>query len=466
MPKSINDILNATTGTEYDKIAALQEKTVYVPAWDGEHGLMAEYLPSQHPVMDHAIYPDIINENRVVKVTRVSLNFQKLAANRMRDLVCGIPVKRIYKPKNDRQKQVAMYLEEIFSRNRINSVNTKRVQQFFACCEIFTLWYGVDQPTEIYGFKSPMKVRCRTFTPMTGDELYPYFDEYGDMVAMSIGYRRTVGRSSVHYFDTYTENRHIKWSNQEGTWKVLEDENITLLKIPGVYAYREKPIWEDTSNNVYEMEWALSRNGNYLRDNSKPRFVVHSNKIIAYGDEKGPNAEGLAVMQFPEGSKCEYVTWQQATDSLKFHIEELRNLYFTQLQLPDWSYEKMSQQALSGESRKQLFIDAKLKVTGESGPLQEFFDREVNVVKAFLKLMLGAEWHADIDAVSVETKITPFSITDDQETVNNLLAANGNKPLLSHRESIERLGWSDDPDKTLQEINEDAKMQDFGLIDE
>jgi hypothetical protein len=126
----------------------------------------------------------------------------------------------------------------------------------------------------------------------------------------------------------------------------------------------------------------------------------------------------------------------------------------------------MSQQALSGESRKQLFIDAKLKVTGESGPLQEFFDREVNVVKAFLKLMLGAEWHADIDTVSVETKITPFSITDDQETVNNLLAANGNKPLLSHRESIERLGWSDDPDKTLQEINEDAKMQDFGLIDE
>jgi hypothetical protein len=301
---------------------------------------------------------------------------------------------------------------------------------------------------------------------MLGDELYPYFDEYGDMIAMSIGYIRKVGRKSVQFFDTYTDDRHIKWSNESGEWAVVEDESTTLLKIPGIYCYRPTPIWEDTSRNIYEMEWALSRNGNYLRENSKPRFIVFADDIIKYGDEKGPDREFMSVMQYPKGSTAQYVTWQQAIESLKFYIEQLRSLFFTQLQLPDWSYEKMSQQALSGESRKQMFIDAKLKVKDESGRLLEFFDREVNVVKAFLKLMLGAEWHADIDTVSVETKITPFSITDDQETVNNLLAANGNKPLLSHRESIERLGWSDDPDKTLQEINEDAKMQDFGLIDE
>ena len=57
-----------------------------------------------------------------------------------------------------------------------------------------------------------------------------------------------------------------------------------------------------------------------------------------------------------------YVTWTQAVDNLKFYINELRAMFFTQLQLPDWSYEKMSQQALSGESRKQLFIDAQMKV--------------------------------------------------------------------------------------------------------
>jgi hypothetical protein len=211
------------------------------------------------------------------------------------------------------------------------------------------------------------------------------------------------------------------------------------------------------------MEWALSRNGNYLRENSKPRFIVFADDIIKYGDEKGPDREFMSVMQYPKGSTAQYVTWQQAIESLKFYIEQLRSLFFTQLQLPDWSYEKMSQQALSGESRKQMFIDAKLKVKDESGRLLEFFDREVNVVKAFLKLMLGEKYHKDIDALKVENEITPFSINDEKETIENLLAANGNQPLISQLQSIQILGWSDDAAQTLRDIQEQSRLDEFEL---
>lgn len=464
---SIKDILGSDT-TEREKIAALKQKTVSVPAWTGQKGLESEYDPTKHPVMNKQLYPDIVRDDGVERVTRITLSFQKLAAVRMSELCTGIPVKRIYKPENDRQKLVAEAMEKIFDRNRINSVNTKRCKQLFAGCEIFTLWYAVEQRNSLYGFNSLLKLRCRTFSPMLGDELYPYFDEYGDMVAMSIGYTRKVGRKNVQYFDTYTDgedSRHIKWSNEGGEWAIIEDENTTLLKIPGVYAWRPMPIWEDTSRNVFEMEWSLSRNGNYLRENSKPKFVVCANEVIQYGDEKSPDKEFKAVSQFPTGAKAEYVTWQQATESLKFHIETLRSLYFTQLQLPDWSYEKMSQQALSGESRKQMFIDAELKVGDESGDLLEFFDREVNVVKAFLKLMMGAAYHADIDALPVENKVTPYRITDRKEKIEELTAANGNLPIMSQRESIEEFGHSDNVDKTLEEIHEQDKVDSFGLTE-
>lgn len=462
---SIKDILGSDT-TEREKITALKQKTVSVPAWTGQKGLESEYDPTKHPVMNKQLYPDIVRDDGVERVTRITLSFQKLAAVRMSELCTGIPVKRIYKPENDRQKLVAEAMEKIFDRNRINSVNTKRCKQLFAGCEIFTLWYAVEQRNNLYGFNSLLKLRCRTFSPMLGDELYPFFDEYGDMTAMSIGYTRKVGRKNVQYFDTYTDgedSRHIKWSNESGEWAVVEDEKTTLLKIPGVYAWRPMPIWEDTSRNVFEMEWSLSRNGNYLRENSKPKFVVCANEVIQYGDEKSPDKEFKAVSQFPTGAKAEYVTWQQATESLKFHIETLRSLYFTQLQLPDWSYEKMSQQALSGESRKQMFIDAELKVGDESGDLLEFFDREVNVVKAFLKLMMGAAYHADIDALPVENKVTPYRITDRKEKIEELTAANGNLPIMSQRESIEEFGHSDNVDKTLEEIHEQDKVGSFEL---
>lgn len=449
---TIEEILNSTELTAAEKVAALREKKIQVPAWTGRDGLVHQFDPTKHPVMNKQKYPDIVSNDGIEYVTRVTCDLQRLATKRMTELCCGIPVKRVYRPENDTQKEVAAYIETIFDRNRINSVNVERLNMLFAGCEIMTLWYAVGIKNNLYGFNSKLKFRCRNFSPMLGDDLYPLFDEYGDMIAMSVGYTRKVGKKNIQYLDAYTADCHVKYSNENGDWEEVENEGITIGKIPTIYIYRPTPIWEGTSNTVYEIEWALSRNGNYLRKNSKPIFVVLADEVIKFGDEKSEDKEFRAVMQYPKGSTAQYVTWQQAIENLKFYVSELRSLFFTQLQLPDWSYEKMSQQALSGESRKQLFIDAQMKVNDESGRLLEGFDREINVVKAFLKTALPEHYHGDIDALKVETKITPFSITDTKETVDMLMTANGGEPIMSQRESIEEFGHSTDVDKTLEEI--------------
>lgn len=378
----------------------------------------------------------------------------------MTELCCGIPVKRVYKPVNDRQRDVAAYMEAIFDRNRIDSVNVERLNMLFAGCEVMTLWYAVEQPNEVYGFSSRLKLRCRNFTPMQDDTLYPLFDEYGDMTAMSVAYTRKVGKRQVKYLDAYTATQHAKYSDESGDWEEIIKEKISVLKIPAIYGYRPTPIWENQASNVFEAEWALSRNGNYLRKNSKPLFVVFANEQISYGDE-GDENDGKGVLQYPQGANAQYVTWQQATENLKFFIDEIRSNFFRELQLPDWSYEKMSQQALSGESRKQLFVDAQMKVKDESGRLLEYFDREVSVVKAFLKVMLGEAYAKDIDTLKVENQITPFSITDKKETVDMLMTANGGEPIMSQRESIAEFGHSDDVDKTMEEIAAQAVADTF-----
>jgi hypothetical protein len=461
---TVDEILNGGGGIE-EIISALKNKTLTIPSWRGPHGLAAEYDPRQHPVMDKQRYPDIVNNDGVTRVTRIACDLQRLAVKRMTELVCGVPVKRVYKAANDRQSEVAAYLEAIFDRNRVDSVNIERCNMLFAGCEVVTLWYAVEQPNNDYGFASRLKMRCRNFSPMLGDNLYPLFDEYGDMIALSVGYERKVNGQQVQYFDCYTANKHLKWSNAGGAWATVEDELTTVGKIPAVYVWRPAPIWEQSSPLVYEIEWSLSRNGNYLRENSKPLFVVFADQNITYDQEGSPDREYKGVMQFPAAGKAEYITWQQAVDNLKFYVNELRSLFFTQLQLPDWSYEKMSSIALSGESRKQLFIDAQMKVKDESGRLLEFFDREVNVVKAFLKIALGDSYAADIDALKVETVITPFTITDESDTVNRLVAATGGKAIMSQREAIQELGRSDDPDQTIKEIAEENRIDAMELAE-
>lgn len=474
----IQDILRRAKEGQ-DVISELTAKSVSVPSWDLI--LRKEYDTRLHPVMDTEKYPDIVlyeervsetdvdqfGNPRVVKVaigtekvSRVTYDLPRLAVKRTTELCFGIPIRRMYKPEkdNEKQKEIARYLENIFQRNRINSVNIDRSNKLYASCEIATIWYAVMENNSYYGFDSKLKIRCATYSPMQGDSIYPLYDETGDLVALSFKYTRKVKDEDVTFFDTYTSDTHIAWSNtKELGWRLSgQVEPIAIGKIPAVYRYRRLPAWEDRAPIVYEMEWAVSRNGNYLRTNSRPILMAAVSEEMQYGNEPKADAAFRDIVQYPAGSTLQYVTWNQAIDNLKYYVEELKQSFFTQLQLPDWSYDNMKTSPMSGEARKQLFIDCHLKVKDEAGDWIEFFDREVNVVKAFLKQMLPQDWHKDIDALVVENQMTPYIIDNKKEDVEILLLKNGQKPLMSQRESIQALGESEDVDATLAAIQEES----------
>lgn len=105
----------------------------------------------------------------------------------------------------------------------------------------------VERPNTLYGFNSKYKLKCKTYSPMDGVRLYPLFDEWGDMIAMSFEYKKKIKDKEFTFFETYTADRHYKWKQQgEASWIAVTDpERIILKKIPGVYAYRPAPIFMD-----------------------------------------------------------------------------------------------------------------------------------------------------------------------------------------------------------------------------
>lgn len=419
----IEDIINVNGKKAEDIIASLKEKSVVVKPWKD---LELEYNPAKHPVMDKTKYADRVEaDGTTTPVTRVTYALQRLAVKRLTELCFGIPVKRVYDVPENRKdlQEVADVMEAIFKANRIDSVNVERGTSLFASCESMTVWYAEAKDVNYGTFKSKLKLRCVTYSPMKGDDIYPLFDEYGDLIALSVQYRRKAGTRETTYFDTYTATKHYKWSSvSEGgngntstpgssAFKLEDSEDIAIGKIPAVYMWRPEPAWEDTSSIVYEMEWAMSRNGNYLRENSRPVFVVFADEQIPFGQEPPANNADKSVLKYPKGSNAAYVTWAQATDSLKFHVTELRQIFFTQLQLPDWSFDNMKAVPQSGESMKQMFIDAVLKVGDESGRLVEAADREINVVKAFMKKVMPDKEEL-IDELDVDVVITPCMLDE------------------------------------------------------
>lgn len=445
-------------------IAGLKKKSVEVPEWSV---LLKDYEPMKHRVVtDHVSLKD--KKNGTEKSARLALGLEKLLCKRMNEFTFAIPVKRTYSGVDDETtKAIKDAIERIYKNVHINSVNLKRGLAYYAACEVFTMWYIVKKPNRLYGFDSEYKLKCKTYSPMDGVILYPLIDEMDDMVAMSFEYTKTVNEKEITFFETFTAEKHYIWRQnydntqwEEVTAQVSEDgeivsgEEISIMKIPGVYLSRSHAIYNGLSHLRNDIEYTLSRESNVISYNASPILKV-SGGIKGEEDKN----ESRRVYRVENGGDVSYVSWSQANAAVQYHIETLMKMYWMQAQVPDISFENMKGLGNIGyDARQTLLTDVHLKVGDEAGAWIEFFEREFNVIKAFLKEM-NKKWASKIDDVTCEHRITPFIQNDELSEINKRQKANGGKPIESQLESIERYGKSDNPQVTLEQIREETTQE-------
>ncbi len=436
-------------------IESLKTKSVCVPSWDK---LVKDYEPKEHEIVTDTVTrkDKMKSDYSVEKASRIYLGLEKLLTRRMTEFTFAIPVKRVYHniEDNETRQKIAKAIDAIYKYARIDAENIRRGNAYYAACEICTIWYAVEKPNSLYGFRSRFKLKCKTYSPMDGVSLYPLFDERGDMLAMSLEYNKKILDKEITYFETYTDKKHYKWKQENGLfWEEVTNEPIVLMKIPAIYAYRDSAIYADLSYIRKEIEYTLSRNSDVIAYNSAPILKVAGG--MKGGEDKG---ESRRVFRVENGGDVSYVSWAQSIEALKYHVETLTNSFWSQSQMPDISFEKMKDLGNIGyDARQTLLTDAHLKVGDEAGNWLEFLDRESSIVKAFLSLM-NIQWKEEIDNVDVENIITPFIQNDEKNEIEKLTTANGGKPILSQLESIKALGYSNDPEATLKQIQEEEAV--------
>ena len=455
--KDINAILSQDNISEI--ISELKERTILIPDWKN---LVNDYETLLHKIVNdkQGRKDKIHSDGSKDEAARIPIGLEQLLTKRVTDFTFSIPVKRVYSTNTDTQKDIADAIERIYKSAHINSENVKRGISYYASCEVFTLWYTRKSKNNLYGFKSEYKLKCKSFSPMDGTQIYPLFDEKDDLIAMSYEYRKKVKDEWVTYFETFTADKHYIWSSwEEAEWSTeLDGEEIIIDKIPGSYIFRHKPIWYGLPKIREEIEYTISRNSDIIAYNSAPILKV-SGRLM--GDMvKG---ETRRVYRVEEGGDVSYVSWTQAVESLRYHVDMLLRMFFMQAQIPDISFDNMKALGNIGyDARKTLFADAHMKIGEESGAWIEFFEREANVIKAFLKKM-NTKWSSeDIDSVDIEHVITPYVQEDELNEIKKWQQANGGKALISQVESIAAANLTDNPDKTYEKIKEE-EMSDMAI---
>ena len=161
-----------------------------------------------------------------------------------------------------------------------------------------------------------------------------------------------------------------------------------------------------------------------------------------------------------------YVSWQNAPESVKLEIETLLRLIYTISQTPDVSFESVKGiGAISGTALKLLFMDAHLKVQDKKEVFDEYLQRRVNVIKAFVG-QFSTTLENDADALEIEPEITPYTLTNEIDEINMWLSANGNKPLVSQKASVMGANLTQDPEKDFEQIQEEASADNSFTIGE
>ena len=456
------------SGNISETIDMLKNKSVSVPSWDK---LIKDYEPTMHEILsDTTTLKDKMRaDGQLDKSSRIIIGMEKLHVRRLSEFTFSIPVKRVYHNIEDNKlrKDISKAIESVYKNVRIDNENLKRATALYASCEIFTVWYAVKKQNRLYGFDSNYKLKCKTFSPMNGVHLYPLLNEMDDMLAMSFEYKKTVKDKDVTFFETYTKDKHYIWKQSDGVgnWEVVltqqtEDgdtangEEIVLMKIPGVYGWRPKPVYDGLSPIRGEIEYSLSRNSNVIAYNSAPLL-----KVVGATKGKEDKGESYRVVHCEQGGDVSYVSWSQSVEALKYHVDSMQKMYWMQAQIPDISFDNMKGLGNIGyDARQTLLSDAHLRVGDEAGTWIEFFERECNVIKAFLAIMNSA-WADEMDNIGVEHIITPYIQNDELAEITKRMKANGNKPIESQLESIQKYGESSDANKTLAMIQKESAIE-------
>lgn len=400
---------------------------------------------------------------RTERVARVAIALQKLIIKRAVSFCFGNPIAYNATPENEKQELIIKALNRVLYDVKSTSLNRRIGRAIFGFKECAEYWFTVEKPHKKYGFPSKHKLRCAIFSPENGDTLYPYFDETGDMIAFSRSFSRKETDTAIDYFETFTETEHWLWKDGANGYEVCEGfpKPIAIGKIPVVYGYQPYFETQDVDRLIDRLETLLSNFADTNDYHASPKIFV-TGQINGWS-KKG---ESGSVIEGEDGATMQYVSWQNAPESVKLEIETLLKLIYTITQTPDISFDAVKGLgAISGIALKLLFMDAHLKVQDKREIFDEYLQRRVNVILAYIGKM-NTSLEEECELIEVEPEIVPYMLTNEMDELNYWLAANGNQPLISQEESVEKAKITNNAKLTMQKLQEESSRNNSFMIGE
>lgn len=446
-----------------------------------------QYDPKQHPVTDTAIrrdkhiYGAASDEELArdpnakgplqdtVRVARLTLPIQKRIVNTQVAFL-GVPGIDCTPESNESdtptlEESFISIIDKIRDDNKYDYRFKKLMRAVLSEKHAAEIWYTKDVDPiywDGYDFKSAKKIGMMVVSPSVGDELFPGFDDYGDLMVFIRRYKTLDDENKeVTNVDMYTaemiwyarESSANTWEygDGNGNWSpVRAGVKNEFGKIPVIYYYTPLTAWEDVQPLIERLETKISNHADTNDYFDSPMLVGNGLvKSLPGKDEHGK------VLELQDGGDVKYVTWDQAPESMKMEIENLQKFIFNFTNTPDISFESMkSLGAFSGIALQTFFIGAHFQAAANEEIFGEGVQRQLNLLKAIVVKMDPR--YAKALTLKMKPKFTYYLPKNDSEQLDNIIKAK-NAGIQSTDTSVRQNPQVTDADAELIALNDEKE---------
>jgi len=411
-----------------------------------------QYEPELHKINSPVYRPDrlvaeqkddqgqTISPARIEYATRISLALQKIIVTRAVAFLTGGGMSIDGKPVNDAQEKLLQKVKDWCKLNKMRFKAGPLAEAVMSQLEAAEIWYSEVSPVT-----KTVVMRCKYYFPSKGYDLIPTFDNHGDLIAFSIQYEDTTARK--RYLDMYTDKVLRRYVQDGRGWQLIDEVELPYGKIPVIYFSKPKSEWADVQTMIDRLELLMSQWGDTNQYHSSPMLVLKG--LVNSLGEKGQSNRAVEVE--PEGD-VKYVTWDVEPSGLIAEKDALQENIFGLTQTPDLSFESMSGLGdISGVAFDRMLIDPHLKaIRAQEGWYGEGVQRRLNFLKA-AAIAANPSLNAGQE-LEIEPSFSLYRINDEAELIKVAMSANGNKPVMTQKDSVQYVGLSDDPAQTVADI--------------
>lgn len=391
-----------------------------------------------------------IMETIFVRVNRIALALQKIIVMRAVAFLAGGQINLKANAVTPAEIELGKLINDCWKANKLDFKNIDIAERLKSETECVEIWYSTANKNK------KVELKLRVYSPSQGFRLYPVFDAMGDMIAFGIEWDDL--RAKTRHFDIYTDTEITRYIDTGKGWTLTETIKILYGKMPCIFYKQHRPEWSIVQSLIDRLELVASNHGDTNDYHASPTLVASGTVLSAA--QKGETGK---IYELETGGDIKYVTWDNAPQSIKMEIENLEKWIYTLTQTPNISFQEMKGLGnLSGTALERIMIDAHLKaVLQQKGNFGEMIQRRLNFMKAALIEMnpqiSGIEAASDMN---IEAQFTLFNIDDLSDKIAVALAGNGGKPVLTHKQSIELVGQTDDVDATMETIMSETSIND------